>query len=141
MLCFALQAHTVSESTLCCLQGWGNRIDDGDVDACFESEECDHIVEGVARMGGQDHFYLEPHGSITVPLENNEIKIYASTQVHFPNTGGSCSDFRLRLTNFCAPDSCPWSVIGMMLYIAGLPPPPRPPPPPPANPPWPQFDP
>ena len=32
-------------------------------------------------MGGQDHFYLEPHGSITVPLENNEIKIYASTQV------------------------------------------------------------
>ena len=68
---------------LCCLQGWGNRIDDGDVDACFESGECDHVVEGVARMGGQDHFYLEPHGSITVPLENNEIKIYASTQVPY----------------------------------------------------------
>ena len=32
-------------------------------------------------MGGQEHFYLEPHGSIVVPSENDEIKIIASTQV------------------------------------------------------------
>ena len=32
-------------------------------------------------MGGQEHFYLEPHGSIVVPAENDEIKIIASTQV------------------------------------------------------------
>ncbi len=64
-----------------CLQGWGNRIDCGDVDQCFESGECDHVIEGTCKMGGQEHFYLEPHGSIVVPAENDEIKIIASTQV------------------------------------------------------------
>ena len=62
-------------------QGWGKRIDCGDVDKVFESEECDHVIEGTCKMGGQEHFYLEPHGSIVVPLENDEIKIIASTQV------------------------------------------------------------
>ena len=33
-------------------------------------------------MGGQEHFYLEPHGCIGVPGENDEIRIIASTQVH-----------------------------------------------------------
>jgi len=51
------------------------------VDKVFESEECDHVIEGTCKMGGQEHFYLEPHGSIVVPLENDEIKIIASTQV------------------------------------------------------------
>ena len=33
------------------------------------------------RMGGQDHFYLETHGSLAVPKgENNEMDIFASTQ-------------------------------------------------------------
>lgn len=39
------------------------------------------MIEGTCKMGGQEHFYLEPHGSIVVPLENDEIKIIASTQV------------------------------------------------------------
>lgn len=65
------------------MQGWGHRVDCGDVDKCFESGECDHIVEGTCKMGGQEHFYLEPHGSIVVPAENDEIKIIASTQVCF----------------------------------------------------------
>lgn len=64
-----------------CLQGWGNRIDCGDVDKCFEPGVCDHVIEGTCKMGGQEHFYLEPHGSIVVPSENDEIKIIASTQV------------------------------------------------------------
>lgn len=63
------------------LQGWGHRVDCGDVDKCFESGECDHVIEGTCKMGGQEHFYLEPHGSIVVPSENDEIKIIASTQV------------------------------------------------------------
>lgn len=62
-------------------QGWGHRVDCGDVDKCFESGECDHIIEGTCKMGGQEHFYLEPHGSIVIPSENDEIKIIASTQV------------------------------------------------------------
>lgn len=82
-VCILVCSGVQSFSTCLAMQGWGNRIDDGDVDVCFESGECDHVIEGVAKMGGQDHFYLEPHGSITVPLENNEIKIYASTQVGF----------------------------------------------------------
>ncbi|KAL3157593.1 hypothetical protein ABBQ32_012044 [Trebouxia sp. C0010 RCD-2024] len=61
-------------------EGWGHRVDCGDVDKCFESGECDHIIEGTCKMGGQEHFYLEPHGSIVVPGENDEIKIIASTQ-------------------------------------------------------------
>ncbi|DBA72485.1 TPA: hypothetical protein ACH3X2_010250 [Trebouxia sp. C0005] len=61
-------------------EGWGKRIDCGDVDKVFESKECDHVIEGTCKMGGQEHFYLEPHGSIVVPLENDEIKIIASTQ-------------------------------------------------------------
>ena len=51
------------------------------MDKCFASGECDHIIEGTCKMGGQEHFYLEPHGSIVVPGENDEIKIIASTQV------------------------------------------------------------
>ncbi len=51
------------------------------MDKVFESEEYDHVIEGTCKMGGQEHFYLEPHGSIVVPLENDEIKIIASTQV------------------------------------------------------------
>ena len=62
-------------------QGWGHRVDCGDVDKCFESGECDNIIEGTCKMGGQEHFYLEPHGSIVIPAENDEIKIIASTQV------------------------------------------------------------
>ncbi|KAK9866817.1 hypothetical protein WJX84_005780, partial [Apatococcus fuscideae] len=61
-------------------EGWGHRLDYGDVEACFASGECDHVVEGTARIGGQEHFYLEPHCSIVIPQENDEICIYASTQ-------------------------------------------------------------
>ena len=85
----SMQLPMLHLNTICCRkpevdiceQGWGNRIDCGDVDKCFESGECDHVMEGTCKMGGQEHFYLEPHGSIVVPAENDEIKIIASTQV------------------------------------------------------------
>ena len=66
------------------------------MDKCFESGECDHIVEGTCKMGGQEHFYLEPHGSIVVPAENDEIKIIASTQV----LPGCCYTFLLTILSF-----------------------------------------
>ncbi len=75
-------------------QGWGKRIDCGDVDRVFESEEYDHVIEGTCKMGGQEHFYLEPHGSIVVPLENDEIKIIASTQV--------AEEFHMMLSSCCS---------------------------------------
>ncbi len=63
------------------LQGWGHRIDCGDVDKAFASGECDHVIEGEVKMGGQEHFYLEPQGSVIIPLENDEMVVIASTQV------------------------------------------------------------
>lgn len=50
----------------------------GDVEAGFS--ECDHVIEGQVRCGGQEHFYLEPNACVVVPLENNEIHTTVSTQ-------------------------------------------------------------
>jgi xanthine dehydrogenase/oxidase len=51
----------------------------GDMDEAFAA--ADHVFEGVARMGGQEHFYLETHASIIVPkLEDGEVEVFASTQ-------------------------------------------------------------
>lgn len=35
-------------------------------------------------MGGQEHFYLEPQGSVIIPLENDEMVVISSTQVSSP---------------------------------------------------------
>ena len=56
-------------------------MDCGDVDKAFASGECDHIIEGEVKMGGQEHFYLEPQGSVIIPLENDEMVVISSTQV------------------------------------------------------------
>lgn len=38
-------------------------------------------LQGSVRVGGQDHFYLEPHGCLAIPKgENDEMEIFASTQ-------------------------------------------------------------
>ncbi len=50
-----------------------------DVDSVFA--RCDHVFTGVARMGGQEHFYLETNAALAVPkLEDGEIEIFCSTQ-------------------------------------------------------------
>jgi xanthine dehydrogenase large subunit len=41
---------------------------------------CDHIFEGNAISGGQEHLYLETQGSYAIPQENGCIKIFSSTQ-------------------------------------------------------------
>ena len=33
------------------------------------------------RVGGQEHFYLEPQGTVILPGENDEFVIISSTQV------------------------------------------------------------
>ncbi len=54
-------------------------IKKGDCEKAFE--EADHVISGVSRMGGQEHFYLETNSCVVVPKpEDGEIEIYASTQ-------------------------------------------------------------
>ena len=50
----------------------------GDTEAAWAN--CAHIFEGVADTNGQEHLYIETQGAYTIPLENNTIKIYSSTQ-------------------------------------------------------------
>ncbi len=50
----------------------------GDTDANWE--KCDHIIEGQAEMGGQEHIYLETQGAYAYMLEDGAIKVHSSTQ-------------------------------------------------------------
>ncbi|EHY58092.1 hypothetical protein HRR83_005050 [Exophiala dermatitidis] len=51
----------------------------GDVDKAFQ--ECDYVFEGTARMGGQEHFYLETQACLAIPKpEDGEMEIWCSTQ-------------------------------------------------------------
>ena len=47
-------------------------------------EQCDVVLEGEVRVGGQEHFYLEPQGTIVLPGENDEMTVISSTQVCSP---------------------------------------------------------
>lgn len=58
--------------------GSGKSITKGDVKTAFA--KCDHVLEGDARMGGQEHFYLETHAAFAIPREEDEIEIFSSTQ-------------------------------------------------------------
>ncbi len=42
--------------------------------------DCNHIFKGVAETNGQEHLYIETQGAYTIPVENNAIKVYSSTQ-------------------------------------------------------------
>jgi xanthine dehydrogenase large subunit len=50
----------------------------GDVDNAWQ--QCEYIFEGIAETNGQEHLYIETQGAYAVPLENNAIKVYSSTQ-------------------------------------------------------------
>ncbi|RPA93250.1 molybdenum cofactor-binding domain-containing protein [Choiromyces venosus 120613-1] len=42
---------------------------------------CDFVYEGVARMGGQEHFYLETNAAAVIPRpEDREMEVWSSTQ-------------------------------------------------------------
>lgn len=58
----------------------------GDVDLCFLSGQCDKIIEGEVQIGGQEHFYLEPHTTLIWTVDGgNEVHMISSTQVSFSN--------------------------------------------------------
>ncbi|XP_062084036.1 xanthine dehydrogenase 1-like [Humulus lupulus] len=53
----------------------------GDVDLCFQSGECDKVIEGDVYVGGQEHFYLEPNSSVIWTTDGgNEVHMVSSTQ-------------------------------------------------------------
>ncbi|TMX00399.1 hypothetical protein EJD97_000889 [Solanum chilense] len=57
------------------------RLNMGDVEQCFQSGQCDHIIEGEVRVGGQEHFYLEPQGTLIWTVDSgNEVHMLSSTQ-------------------------------------------------------------
>ncbi len=44
-------------------------------------EKCDKIFEGVTRMGGQEHFYLETNAAMVIPnKEDRSFEVWSSTQ-------------------------------------------------------------
>ena len=54
-------------------------IKKGNVEEAFKN--CDYVFTGSARMGGQEHFYLETNACLVVPKpEDGEMEIFASTQ-------------------------------------------------------------
>lgn len=56
----------------------------GDVEFCFQSGQCDKIIEGEVQVGGQEHFYLEPNSSVVWTSDSgNEVHLVSSTQVWY----------------------------------------------------------
>ena len=54
-------------------------IQKGDTEKAFA--EADHVFTGTARMGGQEHFYLETNACVAVPKpEDGEMEVFSSTQ-------------------------------------------------------------
>lgn len=43
-------------------------------------EESPHVLEGRFRVGGQEHFYLETQASFSLPGEDDDVIVHASTQ-------------------------------------------------------------
>ena len=59
--------------------GPGCRIEKGNVKTGFD--QSDHIIEGECYSAGQEHFYMETHSILAVPLkEKDEITVYCSSQ-------------------------------------------------------------
>ncbi|HEX9510960.1 MAG TPA: molybdopterin cofactor-binding domain-containing protein [Puia sp.] len=50
----------------------------GDPEAAWGG--CHSIFEGRAETNGQEHLYIETQGAYAVPLENDTIRVYSSTQ-------------------------------------------------------------
>jgi len=50
----------------------------GDIGAAWN--QCDHIFEGRADIGGQEHLYIETQGAYAYPTENGGIKIFTASQ-------------------------------------------------------------
>lgn len=54
-------------------------IKNGDPEEAFKN--CDHVFNGVSRIGGQEHFYLETNAALAIPSpEDGAMEIWASSQ-------------------------------------------------------------
>lgn len=54
-------------------------IKNGDTDEAFK--QADHVFEGISRMGGQEHFYLETQACVAIPKpEDGEMEVWSGTQ-------------------------------------------------------------
>ena len=54
-------------------------IHNGNLDKAFK--EAEHVVSGISRMGGQEHFYLETQACVVIPKpEDGELEVWSSTQ-------------------------------------------------------------
>lgn len=50
----------------------------GDINKAWA--KCDHIFEGRADCGAQEHLYIETQGAYAYPSDNNSLKVHSSTQ-------------------------------------------------------------
>lgn len=51
----------------------------GDVDAGFKLST--HVIESQAKIGSQEHFYMEPNGARVVPKgEDGEVEVFMGCQ-------------------------------------------------------------
>ncbi|VAH05355.1 unnamed protein product [Triticum turgidum subsp. durum] len=71
----AVKAGSFHPNTTRCLSN-------GDVEQCFASNTCDKIIEGEIRVGGQEHFYMEPQCTFVWPVDSgNEIHMISSRRL------------------------------------------------------------
>ncbi len=54
------------------------KIERGNIEKAFIKSK--HIIEGQLKTGAQEHWYLETQIAVAIPGEENEIKVYSSTQ-------------------------------------------------------------
>ncbi len=54
------------------------KIECGNISQAFSVSP--HILSGEFRSGGQEHWYLETQVALCIPSENNEVKVFSSTQ-------------------------------------------------------------
>lgn len=60
----------------------------GDIDAALERAAYRH--RGRLKIGGQEHFYLEPQSTLVVPVDGDCLKVYSATQ-HPTETQQDCA--------------------------------------------------
>lgn len=68
------------------------KIQQGNSEAFDDWSDCDHVIEGETRLGGQEHFYLETNAVLCIPgKEDQQMEVWSSTQN--PNeTQGTVAD-------------------------------------------------
>jgi xanthine dehydrogenase/oxidase len=58
--------------------GFSPKVIRGDVDVAMG--ECDHVLSGTVRIGGQSHFYLETHSCRVIPQRDGSLEVWSTTQ-------------------------------------------------------------